>query len=577
MKKINICILGFFAMVFASCEKDNLTRYPLDQFTDQTYWTNENNIRTFANGFYQTYFTGYGNGWTWGIFFSAPGGKMDDDWAPTSPAQFGTSVPASGGGWSFAEVRKANIFVDRVGNAPISDEAKNHWLGVGRFFRAMAHFNLVKAFGDIPWYDKVPVETDDQELFKPRESRASVMAKVLEDFKFAAENVRATDGAAKQAVNKWVVLSYMSSVFLFEGTWEKYHQTPNGKSTEFLEASKWASNEVITKGGFTLANNYRALFNSENLDGNSEIILFRKYAAGMITHCLMSYVNREGQTGPNKTFIEAYLAKDGLPIALSPTYQGDEGIANVVANRDPRLTYTFNGGEIRPNGSYGKNNMYGVSTSGYATHKFLDESVAGTASALSNTNTSDAPVKRLAEVLLDYAEAAAELGNINQDDLDKSINKLRGRAGVGVAPLKLVGNQPSVDGVTAFDDPNRDQSVPSLIWEIRRERRVEMSFEGIRYDDLRRWKKFDYIDYVKNPDINKGAWLKADEWLKPDNTSWLKDVVLENGTEGYILAAAPGSFRTNINERVYLSPIPLDQIKLYSDKGFTLTQNPGWQ
>ena len=577
MKTRNIYILTLFTLFFTGCKKDFLTRYPLDAFTDDTYWTNENNVRTFANGFYSTYFTGFGSGFTWGVYFGAPGGKLDDDWAPTSPPQFAKVVPPSGGGWSFTEVRKANIFIDRISKAPLAEEAIKHWTGVARFFRGMAYYNLVKSFGDVPWYDHVLSETDEAELYKPRESRVTVMSNVLEDFKYAAENVRAVDGTTKLTVNKWVVLAFMSKVFLFEGTWEKYHATPNGKTAEFLEAAKWSANEVITNGGFTLATNYRAIFNSDDLGSNTEVILYRRYIAGLLTHSLMSYVNREGQTGPNKTFIDAFLSKDGLPISLSPLYQGDSSLAKVVANRDPRLVATFNGTELRPNGTYGINNLYGVSTSGYATLKFLDESVASTAAALSSTNTSDAPIIRLGEVMMNYAEAAAELGTLTQADLDMTINKLRGRNGIGVAPLKLAGNLPSVDGATAYDDPKRDPAVPSLIWEIRRERRVELGFEGVRNDDLRRWKKLDYLDYAINPDLNRGAWIKASDWLKADGTSKLKDVKIEGGTEGYILAASPSVFRIGIDPKVYLNPVPIDQIKLYSDNGATLAQNPGWQ
>ena len=133
---------------------------------------------------------------------------------------------------------------------------------------------------------------------------------------------------------------------------------------------------------------------------------------------------------------------------------------------------------------------------------------------------------------------------------------------------------PAVNGVT-FDDPLRDPTVSSIIWEIRRERRVELSFEGVRQDDIKRWKKFDYVDYVKYPDLNRGAWIKRSDWLKADGTSWLKDVVIEGGgDEGYIKPAA--TTRVFDNPRVYLNPIPLDQIKLYEDNGFELTQNPGW-
>lgn len=577
MKKKIIYLFVLASLAVSGCNKDFLTRYPLDQFTDETYWTSETNIRTFAYGFYPKFFPGYGSGWTWGVYFTAPGGKLDDDWAPTTPPQFVDIVPTSGGGWDFSWVRKANIFIDRVGKSPLDDATKNHWLGVARFFRAMAYSELVNSFGDVPWYDEVPVETDNETLYKPRESRVSVMEKVMEDFQFAAQNVRENDGNPGLEVNRWVVLSFMAKMALFEGTWEKYHNTPGGNPEYFLQIAKDAAGEVINEGPFNIAPGYRSMFNSLDLAGNPEMIMYRRYAEGVLTHALVSYVNREGQTGPNKDFIDTYLAQDGLPISLSPMYQGDRTITQVFANRDPRMRETFNNQVYRPNGSYNKEgDLMGVSTSGYATWKFLNESVKDGAGGLSNTNYTHAPIIRLGEVMLIYAEAAAELGNITQADLDMSINRLRERPGIHVAPLQVIGGMPAVNG-TVYDDPERDPTVPPMIWEIRRERRVELAMEGVRRDDLRRWKKYDYIDHYKNPDLNRGAWLVASEWVKSDGESWLKDVTLEFGDSGYIIPAPPSVLRRFDNDKFYLNPIPLNQITLYSDMGYELKQNPGWE
>lgn len=577
MKKKIIYLFVLATLAVSGCNKDFLTRYPLDQFTDDTYWTNENNIRTFSYGFYPNFFPGYGAAWTWGVYFSAPGGKLDDDWANTTPPKFSDIVPTSGGGWDFSWVRKANIFIDRVSKAPLTDEAKNHWLGVARFFRAMAYSDLVNSFGDVPWFEEVPLENDNETLYKPRESRVSVMEKVMADFQFAAENVRVNDGNAGLVVNRWVVLSFMAKTALFEGTWEKYHNIPGGKPEFFLQIAKTSAGEVINNGPFSLASDYRGMFNSLDLAGNPEMIMYRRYAEGVLTHALVSYVNREGQTGPSKDFIDTYLMKDGLPISLSPNYQGDKGIENVFANRDPRMSETFNPNELRPNGSYNMNgDLMGVSTSGYATWKFLNESVKDGAGGLSNTNYTHAPVMRLGEVMMIYAEAAAELGNISQADLDMSINRLRARPGINVEPLQVIGGEPAVNG-TVYDDPERDPTVPSLIWEIRRERRVELAMEGVRRDDLRRWKKYEYVDHTVKPDINRGAWLVASEWEKPNGESWLKDVTLEFGDEGYIIPAPPSTLRTFNDDKFYLNPLPVNQITLYEDMGYELKQNPGWE
>ena len=291
----------------------------------------------------------------------------------------------------------------------------------------------------------------------------------------------------------------------------------------------------------------------------------------MLTHSLNSYNNKEPQTGPSKDAIESYLADDGLPIAISSEYQGDHGIENVIANRDGRIYETFVSDELRINGIASN-----YSTTGYATHKFLNEEIADKPIGSSNLNPTDAPILRYGEVLVNYAESAAELATLGgdeftQSDLDKSINVLRNRPGVNLPDLEIIGGEPAVNGVV-YDDPERDSDVPSIIWEIRRERRVELMMEGFRLDDLRRWKKLNYVDMVDYPEINRGAWINKADYPEAN----LETLALTNGSEGYIIPATDGSLRTFEDPKVYLNPIPLDQIKLYLDQGVTLEQNPGW-
>ncbi|MCK7554369.1 RagB/SusD family nutrient uptake outer membrane protein [Chitinophaga sedimenti] len=146
------------------------------------------------------------------------------------------------------------------------------------------------------------------------------------------------------------------------------------------------------------------------------------------------------------------------------------------------------------------------SSTAYSSQKFLNESVKDIAEGSNALNQTDAPIIRFGEVLLNYAEATYELGQLTQADLDKSINKLRDRA--KTARLKIVGGNPvaaTAGGDVAYDDPKRDPTVPSMLWEIRRERRVEMMFEGNRLIDLKRWKKLAYTDTKANVDINRGA------------------------------------------------------------------------
>ena len=578
-----IAIAGILSMT--SCSKDFLgddflTKDPLDQLTDPAFWSSENNIRTYTFGFYNAYFRGYGSGFGRGTLYD--GQFINDDFIPISPNEivvdeFIINVPTSGGGWSptlpasqtpagvtsyYSRIRKANHFIESVPKAELAEEVNNHWLGIGRFFRGLEYANFVNAFGDVPYIDRVLLE-DDPELYRPRDSRVYVMDRVLEDFKFAAEHVRASDGPTQQAVNKYVVLAYMSRVFLFEGTWLKYHAIDEAKATEYLEAAKWAAEEVINSGVFSISNNYRALFASETLRGNPEVILYKEYAEGILSHSAMSYNNLEPQAGMSKNAIDSYLLSDGLPIGLSPLYENDRTVANALRDRDGRLQQTI-APQLRM-----MNVVSNFALSGYAVQKFLNESLRNQPVGTGSLNITDAPIIRYGEVLMNYVEAAAELGILTQDDLDKTINVLRNRNGVGLPRLEIAGNQPAVNG-TPYDDPARDPSVSSLLWEIRRERRSELIFEGLRLNDLRRWRKLEYADTEKNPTNNRGAYIVKANYT-PEQ---LNGITIDGTNEGYIIPSA--SIKRTVEDKLYLDPIPLDQISLYESNGVTLEQNLGW-
>lgn len=579
--KLNIFAIALSAILVAGCQKDFLTRLPKDQLSDETFWSSETNVRSFAFRFYPDYFSGFGTGYTWKNYFYL-GQGLNDDFSPSTPNAFPKQVPVivSATSWSFVKVRDANLMLDRVSKmASLDAPTKNHWMGVARFFRAIAYSNLVNNFGDVQWYDKPLDITDEAALFKPRDAREVVMDNVLADLEFAAANVRPADGEKGLMVTKWVVLSFMSRYMLFEGTWQKYHKANDAKSKEYLGKAKWAAKQVMDGGGYSFSHTYRESFNSLDLASNKEIIMYRSYVTGLITHSMMSYVNTEGQSGVSKDLVEAYLCTDGLPISLSPLYQQDKKIEDVLANRDSRLIHTINP-ELRPNGSRGRYNNLNISTSGYCTWKFLNDDLRDKQNATSNLNDSDAPVIRYGEVLMNYAEACAELGNITQNDLDISINVLRARTKgntVPLPPMQVQGTSAAVNG-TVYDDPKRDNDVPGIIWEIRRERRTELCMEGFRLDDLRRWKKLGYLDTKARPNINRGAWIVRSEWLKPDGTSWLANITLTGPDEGYIIpsvsAAADREFN---NDRVYLDPVPADQIKIFEDRNAKLAQNPGWE
>ena len=559
----------FAVASLTSCD-DFLECAPYDSIDDTEYWQNEIHVRTYSYGFYASFFNGYGTTKLIGGSSFGNGDTFNDDVAWRTQGEFTPiRVPDSDSGWDFTLVRKSNYMLEKVQEmSGLSEEAMNHWVGVARFFRGIAYSNLVFAYGDVPWYDHRLGTDEKDELYKDRDSRTTVVGKIMEDFKFALENVRTDDGDL--TINRYVVAAMVSRLMLREGTFLKYHNIDATTASTAIALSRDASKVVMGSNKFAISDDYNALFSSDDLSGNSEIIFFRKYLDGVLTHCVLTYNNAEAQTGANKALLDSYLMSNGLPTALSTSWDGKTA-TGFFSNRDPRLTATFRskyylrGEDCTP---------FNYSTSGYSMRKFMDDSQVSSSDLKyrGQNNETDCPLLRYAEVLLNYAEARYELGELTQDDLNNSINLIRSRKGIAMPKLEMVGNQPAVDG-TVYDDPARDPEVDGLLWEIRRERRVEMCFEGLRYSDLKRWKKLEYMYNGANPSIKYGAYISYTEYPKANKT----ELPIEGGaTEGYILCNT-GTERQAPTDKNYVKPVPKDQIQLYKDNGYTLTQTAEWR
>lgn len=549
MKTRYILTLITAAFMTAGCS-DFLDKQPIDQFSDGNFWTSENNVSAFAFGLYDQ-FDGYGNGnATRGFYFK----QFNDDMVSQAFSDFDKNAPASSSNWSWDMIRKANVLLERVPGVPMSDAAKAHWMGVARFFRAYEYFNKVKNYGDVPWINKALDITDNDILYKARDPRVLVMDSVLADLNYASANMYASKGDNR--LNRNVALALKARVCLFEGTFRKYHQIAGHE--KFLQAAKESSAELINNSAYKLCDNYRSIYNSVDLSKNTEILLYKIYEAGVLTHGMSGFLTSSTTiAGLNKGAVESYVCKDGLPISQSPLYKGDKKIENVLADRDGRLGQTIDNGLCYVNHTYKGT----TSTTGYKNFKFVNEELSS-ADRLAPNNTTDAPIFWLSEVYLNYAEACVELGTITQADLDLSINKLRARA--GVAPLKVVGGLPysGTNGDVAINDPKRDSDVSPMTWEIRRERRIELMMDGFRYDDLMRWAKGKYLDTTYNPELFVGANIKETD---PNPSSKL--IVNE---AGYIVAY--NTLRSFNESKHYYLPIPTGQITLNPN----LTQNPGW-
>lgn len=578
------------ALTLTACN-DFLTRDPLDEIADNPeFWDVESNIRTAVYDEYTTYFPGYRNHWNRADWFSQTNiADWTDDNAQQKATFFTKVAPAStsASSWDFSDVRVINVLINRINSANLSSEAKEHWTGVARFLRAMEYAKLVSRFGDVPYYEEVLGNTDYTTLYRPRENRVTVMNKVLDDLNYAIQHIRTSDGEKGLNITRDVALAYASRLMLFEGTWQKYRENNTANAKHFLQAAKDFATTLMSENHYSLCANYKDLTTSEDLAGNPEVILYRSYVEGVVMHSLMTFQNTEVEIdSPSKSLVESYLTKNGLPIHQvgNTQYQGDHTFAAEVTDRDPRLAAT-----IRTSGLSltGIDEVWAIS--GYFGNRFVNPNLIDKPGGSSYTCITDAPVMKLNEVLMNYIEAAAELADmgaytLTQADFDKTINTIRDRPSTQMPHLVLAGSNLQVNGVT-INDPERDADVTPIIWEIRRERRTELVYEGIRFNDLRRWSKLHYADMVRNPKANRGAYLDKTAFVAqynathttPITVETLKGVKIEGGgTAGYIQPITSTALMRTMAEKDYLYPLPEDQITLYKSRGYELPQNPGW-
>ena len=612
MKKLIYAI--FAALVLSSCS-GLLDRPALTTVVDNNFWRGEGDVRLYVNGFYPLYFEGYGVDWSQ-EFAPVRGGTTfcDDFTSEGTQTRFENKVPTSRGSssesrscfsqyygpsWGFARVRKANILIDRLNEyrSNFSDEAYKHWLSMAYFFKVYEYSDLVGVFGNVPYFESTVRSDDLATQYKDRDSRQFVMDKVYDMCDYILEHMRTDDGPNN--VNRYVAAGFISRFMLYEGTWQKYHAGEDYCDAEhakkYLEMAVRAASLVMDSNKYNFDNSFKSLFVSEDLAGNSEVLLYRHYDNGLeIRHPIGSYcAGSESSTGVNLSFIKSFLCQDGKPWSISTVSgAGDFSLANLVLTRDPRFFDCFYGAVNKKSNTM----IYCYKFASYeAIHHYMTTGGDQLPEWKGIYNTNDCPIMRLGEIVLNWIEAKAELAQsyggpaITQDDLDRSINAIRNR------PLSADAAAAGVQKTAALQigavpvDPKKDADVPALIWEIRRERRMEMLHEGNRIKDLLRWYKLDYMDYDMDPDKYLGPWVN----FPVEEPQFMNDrlnvlcvqhadgtVVKYNGTNAsemvgfYCIRNA--SNRETFFDRSYMAPVGQNQIDEYKMRGYKLTQTENW-
>lgn len=595
---IYMAVIALSAVCLTSCNDDFMQRDPHTEITQKNFFNTEQDLRLYCYGLVNT------------PAYSYIGDAGTDDQATTdnvtiknimtSANPTSTTIDA---GWDWKRLYDINYFLDNCKKADVSDEVMAHWVGVARYYRAEFYMTMVKKYSDVPWCDHT-LATNDDALYGKRDSRETVMQHVMDDYQYAADNVKADQ--PKGAIDRWIVLASMARTALYEGTYRKYHSELNlqASADALIKKAADAASEIMQSGRYSIYNtghpesDYASLFNATDLTSNPEMIQAHYYERNVAENGIWgAYMFGNYIPCPTKALVQAYLMKDGTYYSAQPGYQTKQFV-DEFKNRDPRMSQTlaYPGWELK--GTMGYAPGQGV----YVQN--LNKNFSGYHQLKGFPNSKDKdyylgidyPTIRYAEVLLTYAEARAELEQLTQVDLDKTVNLLRDRAGMPHLTMNV-----TADPVEAAKFPG----VSAVLLEIRRERRVELAFEGFRFDDLMRWHAGKLLEQVPEglyfpslgkydltgdgiPDIylipsSQEIPAEADketnalgEKLTYYRTGSIDDpqatVFLKNGTSGSIQTAKTmGTFQ---EPRDYYRPVPKHEMDLNPNLAPQLF---GWQ
>ncbi|ATL47785.1 RagB/SusD family nutrient uptake outer membrane protein [Chitinophaga caeni] len=585
MKKKHIFLPIIIAgSLLASCSKDFMERYPTASVSPPTFFRSETDLKTYTNLFY-SYFPGDA-----GIY-----GEAADNIVKSSVARevSGTRlIPTTDSKWGWGPLRNINFMLNSENVINYKDvEVRNHYIGLARFFRAYFYFEKVRWYGDVPFYNVVIETNDEANLMKPRDPRTLVMDSILADINFAIDHL--DDTKSVERVTKWTALALKSRICLYEGTWRKYHtEFSLPDADKLLNECVSASQLLMESGVYKVYDKttgptgkpYQDLFCQLTLDPVAdEVILGRRYSNDLsLKHNLQFYITArtQGKPGFEKRLVNSYLMDDGTRFTDQPGYDTLQFFEE-VQHRDPRLSQTIRTpGYTRIGQTEIISPDFEATMTGYQPIKWMNIPTYDG----NGQSVQDLVLFRFGEVLLNYAEAKAELGTLTQADIDKSIKLLRDR--VNMPNLDMAAANANPDPYLVNQYKNVSANNKGVILEIRRERRIEMVMESnLRWEDLMRWKEGHLLTdafqgmYFPDPgfydlDHNGSNDVEIYTGEKPPSTGpyQIPASDLSGGTKGNIITNK-NIAKTFDETKDYLWPLPIEDLNLNPN----LDQNPYWK
>ena len=496
-------------------------------------------------------------------------------------------TPSMEGKWSWGTLRNINYFLDNNNNTAVDEKVRNNYNGIARFWRAVFYFDKIRTYNDVPWIDHA-LDIDDELLYAGRDSRTVVAEHIYEDLQFAIENITEATNSTATLVTSLVAAGEQSRFCLWEGTFRKYHGESDAE--KWLQRAAAAAKIVMDSKKYSLNTSgnqpYRDLFITR-LPKANEVMLATVYS---VADGITNGMNRKSTAStlgtpfcPIRQFMNLYLNLDGSRYTDDPSYLTDEFMTE-FEGRDKRIAQTIRvPGTIRSNGPAYPD--WQVTFTGYMGMKFCTDD-ANLDGMYSNEN--NYVWMRYAEVLLNYAEAKAELGTLTDADWAETVGKLRARGGItGGIDAKP----------TTVDKYLQETFFPEIndptILEVRRERLIELVWEATpsSFADVQRWKvgpllgiKWQGI-YVKEFDTN----IDLDLDGTPDVYFYTGDKPTPEGhvvyvdmkgsnwsvdTDGHTILFTPDNkyMSSDWVDKAYFHPISTNDLALNPNLG----QNPGY-
>lgn len=640
--------LGFLAVSLLSgaCRK-MLDQQPPSNIIPENYLNDESQLAAYAIGRYDI-LPSHGN-WSFGTF--GIDGNTDNMATPTIDNRYVPGqwlVGAEGGDWSFGNIFQMNYFLQDVlpkwsaGRITGSAANINHYIGEIYFLRAFEYFNKLQALGDFPIVkgtlpDNGAVLTAASE----RKPRTEVARFILSDLDSAINLLLPTSPAGKSRISKSCAQLLKSRVALYEGTWLKYFKNtafvPNGpgwpgKDKSYNAGYQFKAGSIDAEADFFLgeamsaakavadafalvantgiiesANNenpYFNMFSATDMSGYSEVLLWRQYATGIVTHNVPVYAQIGNYAvGLSRSMVESFLMENGLPIyAAGSNYQGDDSIASVRAGRDGRLQLFLkqpgqknilinagagtHGTAVEPIPQIWVSSWETKYSTGYAIRKGLSYDGAQTNNGGGFTGSI---TFRATEAYLNYMEAVVEKTGALDATATDYWQKIRTRARVSTDIAKTIAATEMSKETLDWGAYSANQLISPLLYNIRRERRNELMAEGLRTMDLKRWRAMDQM--ISTPYHLDGfkLWGPMKNWFTPaqlvygagNSNAVVSDPALGNYLRPYeIRSNALGYSGMKWNPAHYLSPIAIQHFTITSTNNDLTTspiyQNPGW-